>query len=215
MENYQLKNDEVVLFRGNIKLLQGAKKSKGKVETELLLTNENFVFINKTKKLFQKEEVETLIVPIKNMKVYKDLPYLVRKGELIEIYTLDGEYFLTFENKKQAKEFFNKTMRVASGYSKFVRGIKKATKEIKETNDALGIDVVDSTKKAVGFVADVAMECVDKKPKGKLQIVGVMAKVLKKRNSDKVDKKTKSTMQLESSVESNDNLLPSDENDSE
>ena len=183
MENYQLNKSEVVLFRSDVTLSQGGKKNKGKVKTEVLLTNENFVFINKTKKLFKKEAVDTLVVSIESMKIYKELPYLIRKEVLIEIYTLADEYFLEFENKKQAKEFFDKAMRVASGYSKFVRGVKKVRKEIKETNEALDIDIVNATQKTLAFAADVAIDCAECFPESKkLKLMGTVAKVFKKRN---------------------------------
>ncbi|MBQ3494359.1 MAG: hypothetical protein IJA69_02985 [Clostridia bacterium] len=54
MENYNLRTDEVVLYKGNVIL----KNKKG--TTELILTNINLVFINKYKKLFSKEEITVL-----------------------------------------------------------------------------------------------------------------------------------------------------------
>ena len=50
MENYNLGPNEVVLYKGDVKL----KDTSG--STELILTNINLVFINKIKKLFSKEE---------------------------------------------------------------------------------------------------------------------------------------------------------------
>ena len=180
MEHYKLNKSEVVLFRNDILLLEDGKKGKNKVKTELLLTNENFVFINKSKKLFQKETVDTIVVAIESMKIYNEMPYMVRKDELVEIYTIDDEYFLEFDNKKSAKEFFNKTMRVASGYSKFVRGVKKVGKEVSDANEALNIS--GTTKKALDFVADVAIEYTEAPKKGKVQLIGSVAKVFKKRD---------------------------------
>ena len=49
MKNYQLKSSEVVLFKNDVILFLEEKKSK----IELLLTNENFVFINKSVKFLQ------------------------------------------------------------------------------------------------------------------------------------------------------------------
>ncbi len=183
MQNYQLGINEVVLYKNEVTLLQDGKKGKDKTKTELLLTNDNFVFINKTKKLFQKELVNTIIIPIESMKVYNNMPYMVKKNTLIELYTKNGEYFLEFEKKKQAKDFFDKTMRVASGYSKFVRGVKKVSKEIKDTNKALDIDIIGATKKTLDFAADVAIDFSEQPKKSKTQLISSVAKVFKKRKS--------------------------------
>lgn len=177
MENYQLKATEVVLFRSIVTLSQNANQKN--IETELLLTNENFVFVNKQKKLFLKDQVETVVVPMESIKIYNEMPYMLLKKDTIEIYTLVGEYFVIFENKKQAKEFFDKSMRVASGCSKFVRSVKKVSKEIKDANDALGIDLATTTKKTLDFAADVAITYSDLPKRGKVQLLGAVARVFK------------------------------------
>ena len=191
MKNYQLNQNEIVLFRNNV-TLQNENNSNNRVQAELLLTNENFVLITKLKKLFQKEIVNTVVVPFENMKIYNELPYMVRKGTLVEMYTLDAEYFLDFEKQKQAKEFFEKGMRVASGCSKFVRKVKNVSKEIKDTNDALGVDIVNTTKKVLNFAADVVLDYVERPKKGKVQLLGSVAKVFKKgKNQDGLQVETK------------------------
>ena len=179
MENCYLDKDEVILFRDEVILLQKANNSE--TETELLLTNKRIIFINKTKKFLYEENVETSAILIDDIKCYNEMPYVVKKGKLIEIYAINGEYFVELKNTKQAKEFYDKTMRVASGFSKFVRGFKKASKEIKDTYDALDIDIVGTTKKAIDFAADVVIEYVENQKKGKVQMVGAVAKVFKRR----------------------------------
>lgn len=143
MKKYQLSATEVVLYKSEVSLLLDDEKVCE--QTELLLTNENFVFINKSNTPAQEENTQTIVVPIESIKVYNEMPYMLKKEQTIEIYSINGEYFLEFKNKKQANEFFNKSMRVASGYSKFVRGVKKVSKELKETNKALNI--TETTKK--------------------------------------------------------------------
>ena len=178
MENYQLGESEIVLFRTNALLPEKEQKCKNKISTELLLTNENIVLISKYKKLFQKDSVSTVIVPLESIKIYNDLPYIVKREECIELYTLNGEYFLKFEQKNQAKEFFNKIMRVTSGYSKFLRGVKKVSKEIKDMNVAF--DIAHTAKKTLDFAADVVIEYAEAPKKGKVQLLGTVAKVFKK-----------------------------------
>ena len=136
--------------------------------------------LTKQKNSSQENLVEPIVIPIESIKVYNETPYILKKEQTIEIYALSGEYFLEFKNKKQANEFFNKSMRVASGYSKFVRGVKKVSKELKETNKALNI--TETTKKAIDFAADVTIDYAEKPKHGKLQILSSVAKVFKKRN---------------------------------
>ena len=64
MENYDLEQDEVVLYKGNVSL----KKKKG--ITELVLTNINFVLITKRKRLFTKPQVFVDTYPIEEIKYY-------------------------------------------------------------------------------------------------------------------------------------------------
>ena len=83
-------------------------------------------------------------------------------------------------------------MKLISGYSKLVRVVKKAKKEIKDTNDALGINV--------GAIADVAMsyaiEVADLKEASKKEKrIGILAKVIKNKNN-KVKELPQKTEQL-------------------
>lgn len=204
MENYQLGKEEVVLKRAEIQLLPDGKKNgkQTKTQTELLLTNLNIVFIKRTKKIFKKEEVETEIYSLNEIKKYNEMPYLVRKSKLVEIYFETAETFLEFNDKKQAKEFFDAAMRVASGNSKFVRSVKKVKKEIDDTNKALNIDIVGATKK----IADIASEAViemSNHPNAtmKMKGMGIIAKVIKRKG------KQQEQLELVESVEPKEELL--------
>lgn len=65
----------------------------------------------------------------------------------MDIYFKSGELFLEFEKEKEAKEFCERALKLVSGYSKFVRSVKRVKKSINETNEALDIDMVDMAKK--------------------------------------------------------------------
>ena len=195
MANYHLNSSEVVLLKNNAILVQDEINKKSKTKIELLLTNENFILVNKSKKKFNSETQDLIIIPFENIKVYNEMPYILKKDEIVELYTINGEYLLQFEDKNQAKEFFNKAMRVVSGLSKFVRCVKRVIKEFKEADSEL--EIVDTTKKTLGFVADVAIEYADHPQKNKVQLIGSVAKVFKKHNDksnqQRISKKEEST----------------------
>ena len=152
MENYQLQNNEVPLYRGKIILLPVSKKEKP-YEAELVLSNLNFIFAMEVKQVFRKIS-QTEVYDLKSVKFYNDLPHIIKKGDLVELYLLSCEKFIKFPNKKEATTFHDAVMRLLSGNSKFVRAVKKVKKEINETEEALDVDITGAAK----VVADVALD---------------------------------------------------------
>lgn len=175
MKNYQLQNDEVILYRGEINLLPDGKPNKSKKfnkdQDYLTLTNLHLVIEKTTQKLFSKN-TETLVYTTKNIKSYNDTPQVIQKGQFVDVYLLEKELFLLFPNKKQAVEFVNAALRLLTGFSKLVRGVKKGQKAIKETEEALNIDIVGSAKTAASVAVDMATGSAGKKTKS----IGTFAK---------------------------------------
>lgn len=168
MKNYQLQNDEVILYRGEINLLPDGKPNKSKKfnkdQDYLTLTNLHLVIEKTTQKLFSKN-TETLVYSTKNIKSYNDTPQVIQKGQSVDVYLLEKELFLLFPNKKQAVEFVNAALRLLTGFSKLVRGVKKGQKAIKETEEALNIDIVGTAKTAASVAVDMATASTGKKTK--------------------------------------------------
>lgn len=190
MENYILREDETVLFKSRVQMQITSKK---KIEVELLLTNLNFVFI-RDKKFFSKS-IENEVFDVKNVKIYDATYQIVRKNKKVEIYMIGVEKFLEFPTLKSAKEFTDIALKLVSGYSKFVRGIKKAQKSVKETEDALDIDIKETTKKAVAFAGEVAVVMGENSKSPKMKFFGNVAKSIKevsgrnKNKSNEIDNK--------------------------
>lgn len=188
MENYELKNDEVVLYRGNVLFLDGKKEkvsSFKNVVCELALSNLNVIFTTKTKKMFQKEMIETEIYPIEHIKIYQERPHIMLKGKNVEISFIGTEKLIEFPDKKEAKLFSDTALRLITGNSKFVRGVKKAQKEVEETSNALNIDIVGMAKAAVGVATNLAVEnaAVAGASKGS-KFLGMLAKNVKKKKEN-------------------------------
>lgn len=184
MENYELQKDEVVLSRAQVVVLPNGKKAKTsslkKTECELLLTNLAFVFTTKTKVLLKKETIESEVYDIKTVKWYNEVPHILIKGKVIEIYFVNSEKFVEFSNKKEAKEFINTALRLVSGQSKFLRAVKKAQKEINETGEALNVDIAGVAKSVADVAGTVAIGAAEMSGAGKTtKTIGLLAKAFK------------------------------------
>ena len=191
MEHYELRQDEVILYHTNIMFSSSTPKKKDnstpKFPTEFLLTNFNFVFITRTKRLLAKEKVTVETYSIENVKFYQERPHIIKKGKKAEIYFLDTEKFIEFENKKEATLFTDTALRLISGQSKFVRAVKKVQKEIQETGDQLDIDINGIAQTAFDVTAAVAitasgLEGASKKTK----LLGAIAQTLKDKKQKNV-----------------------------
>ena len=198
MEHYILQKDEVVLYHGSVILLPNDKKPKAsqlkKTESELILTNLNFVFINKTKRFLGKD-VEVEIYKTDEVKFYKDNPHIIRNKNKIEIYFTSTEKFIEFTSAKETKNFINTAMRLVSGKSKFVRAVKKVQSEIQETNKELDIDIAKIAGKAAQVAADVVIEASGANTASKTtKFFGIIAKTI-------TNKKEKNTPLLTESEE--------------
>jgi len=141
MEHYTLKENEVVLYKGDTtcKELPSAK-------IQLILTNLFFILIIKTKKLFSKEEISVEKYPIENIKFYNDKPQINQDGTKVEIYMNSGEQTLIFSSKNEAHKFVNKSLDLLTGKSLFQRTADKAKKAVSVVDDTFGIDTVDAVK---------------------------------------------------------------------
>lgn len=156
MENYTLKENETVLYRGEaIVLPDGKSTGRNAKPYDVWLTNLNIVIFVPEKKMF-KTLIEPEIYSIEDVKVYDESIQIIRRKSVVDVYLKNGEIFLDFKKEKEAKSFCDKALKLASGESKFVRAVKRGRKEIKETNEALDVDMVDLTAKSVKFGAKVA-----------------------------------------------------------
>ena len=185
MKNYELKKDEVILFRGMVSSMSNWREEKkvSGYNTELILTNFNIVLLTEVKKVFSRI-LDKKVYKVEDVKVYDETVQIIRRKNSVDVYLLDKELFLMFEREKNAKEFCDKAIKLKSGYSKFVRAVKKTQKAVKETNEALDIDVVEIAKEAVEFTCEAVTETA----KNKNPFVGV-ANVISGKFKKKEEKK--------------------------
>ena len=162
MKDYQLKEDEVVLFKGDIEL-QGVK---GK--TELIFTNHNFVFITKHKKVFAKEETYVQIYPVSDVKIYEKKPQIKIKDLMTEIYFLSGEKVFKFFSEVEQTEFVAEVQKLFEKKSAVGKGLEKAKSALKNVGNMIGEKNVEKVKTVAKTVAVVAGKTAVKIVKNKL-----------------------------------------------
>ncbi len=149
MEHYNLREDEVVLYKGNVTMLDKQQP------TQLLLTNLNFVFITKNA---DEESVETVIFPIEEVKIYEGIPQIKSKDSFVEIYFKTTEKEFAFESKSELHKFVSAATNLLTGKSGAERNAEKVKGAIGLVNDTLGVDIVKATgdviKNGVGGAID-------------------------------------------------------------
>lgn len=151
MENYKLKPEEVVFYKGDVTL----KGKKGR--TELIFTNLNLVLINKYKKLFSKEEITISEYPVHEIKMYEGVPQIKAKGSLVEIYMKETEIEIEFESRMETHKFINATNKFLTGETTVQKGAKKVKDAIGIVDDTLGINTVQATGNVIknGIVGNI------------------------------------------------------------
>ena len=128
MDKYQLKEDEVVLYKGSITTNEGFN--------ELILTNLNIVFIN---------ENNTDAYPTADVKIYENKPQVKAKGNKVEIYLKKGEKEFNFKSILETQKFLNAIKKLLTGKTSFERGLTSVKNRLDLVKDTTGIDVVGLT----------------------------------------------------------------------
>ena len=150
MEGYNLLEDEVVLFKGEI-VLSGAKAN-------LMLTNHNLV----VEKTVGDAESKIDVYSMNEVKFYKGKPQIIKNQNVVEIYFLKSEVEIGFEDKNKCKRFVDLALELVTDKSKFERGLSISAKKVKNTisiiDDTLEIDSVGLATNAVksGIVGKTA-----------------------------------------------------------
>lgn len=143
MEYYNLAEDEVVLYKGDVRFCGKPNLS------QLVLTNKNLVFITKTKKLFGEREAEISEYSLDDVKIYEGVPQVKTKSSDVEIYLKSTELEFSFDSKSELMKFQSAITKRLTGKTGFERGAEKVKDKIDVVNDTFGVDVVKSTEDAV------------------------------------------------------------------
>ena len=134
MSNYKLDNNEIILFEGQVTV----KDLKTKVN--FTLTSKKIVF-EKEKGIFKKKLKAIDIIPLVNIKVYKESVQIKRRKSNITIQTIDRNISLSCSNTFEAKVIVEEIIKIKTGYNIFKRSSNKLKKAINVANDVKNVAV--------------------------------------------------------------------------
>lgn len=141
MNNYQFEKDEVILFEGKVTV------EEFKSEVKFTLTSKKMIF-EKEKGIFKRKLKVIDMIPLTNIKVYKEDVQVKQNKSNVMIQTIDKNITLFCSNMSEAKNIAEQIINIKTGSNKFNRNSKKATKIVK--------DVGNVAKGVVEVVASVA-----------------------------------------------------------
>lgn len=201
MKNYALQKDETVLLRKNAQLLREGKKAGQYVETEaeVLLTNHHIIVSENKRGLFS-TTVETEVYDVQDVKVYDETVQVIREKKRVSVYLNQAELFLEFEKEQTAKEFCDKAQKLISGFSKFVRAVKKTKKTIDETNEALNVDLVGMAKATATVAGEITVAVTAASQGPKAKVIGAVVHKL-------MNRKPRQTLSASASEDTKDTAL--------
>ena len=96
--------------------------------------------------------------PVNDIKIYKGIPQLVTKGNVVEVYLMSCEKEVYFTSKCELIKFVNVVNDLLTQKTLSERCAEKVKKTIGLVNDTLGIDSVSAVSNIVkdGFVGTTA-----------------------------------------------------------
>lgn len=143
MEHYNLAEDEVVLYKGDVRFCGKPSLS------QLVLTNKNLVFITKNESDVDINDIVTDVVSLSDIKFYQDIPQVKVNSNDVEIYLKTKELELCFKAKNELKKFYAEIIQLLTGKTNFERNVKSVKTKVDIVNDTFGVDVVKTTEDAV------------------------------------------------------------------
>lgn len=143
MEHYNLAEDEVVLYKGDVRFCGKPNLS------QLVLTNKNLVFITKNESDVDINDIVTDVVSLSDIKFYQDIPQVKVNSNDVEIYLKTKELEFSFDSMSELMKFQSAITKRLTGKTGFERGAEKVKDKIDVVNDTFGVDVVKSTEDVV------------------------------------------------------------------
>ena len=146
MSNYKLDNKEVILYEGH------GYYEEIKKDIQLVLTNKKIV-IERMGGLFKKELKLVGIIPLEDIKIYKDKIQVKRQNDTVIIQTIDKNISILFDKDKNARELEKEIINAKSGTSS-LDGSKSKFKKV--------VNFVKDNKEVVSVLASVVLALASK-----------------------------------------------------
>ena len=135
MSNYKLDNKEVILYEGK------GYYEEIKKDIQLVLTNKKIV-IERVGGLFKKELKLVGIIPLEDIKIYRDKIQVKRQDNTVMIQTIDNNISISFDKDKNARELEREIINAKSGTTSLDRNksrFKKVVNFVKDNKEVVSV----------------------------------------------------------------------------
>ena len=139
MNNYEIDNDEVILYEGRVGY------NKNYIDVEFKLTSKKIIF-EKQKVLIKKTKELIDIVPLNKIKVYNDSVQIKQKMNELQVQTLDKNFSIYANGMLEAKKIITKIIDTVTGTTMSKRGSQKISGAIDLVDETLGLNTRDTVK---------------------------------------------------------------------
>lgn len=139
MNNYEIDNDEVILYEGKVGY------NKNSIDVEFKLTTKKMIF-EKQKGLIKKTKELIDIIPLDKIKIYNDSVQIKQKINELQVQTLDKNFSIYANGILEAKKIITKIIDTITGTTISERGSKKISGAIDLVDETLGLNTRDTVK---------------------------------------------------------------------
>lgn len=139
MNNYEIDNDEVILYEGKVGY------NKNYIDVEFKLTSKKMIF-EKQKGLIKKSKELIDIVPLDKIKIYNDSIQIKQKMNELQVQTIDKNFSIYANGILEAKKINTKIIDTLTGTTISKRGSQKISESIDLVDETLGLNTRDTIK---------------------------------------------------------------------
>jgi len=133
MSNYEIDNDEVILYEGKVGY------NKNYIDVEFKLTSKKMIF-EKQKGLIKKTSELIDIVSLDRIKVYNDSVQIKQKMNELQIQTLDKNFSIYANGMLEATKIITKIINAITETTVSKRGSQKISGAIDLVDETLGLN---------------------------------------------------------------------------
>jgi hypothetical protein len=139
MDNYEIDNDEVILYEGKVGY------NKNYIDIDFKLTSKKMIF-EKQKGFLKKTKELINIVPLDKIKVYNDSVQIKQKMNELQVQTLDENFSIYASGILEAKKIITKIIDTITGTTISKRGSQKLNGAFDLVDETLGLNTRDTVK---------------------------------------------------------------------
>ena len=139
MKNYELLNEEVVLYEGSVT----SNNYKGTLN--ITLTSQKII-LEQEKGIFKKTIELVDIIELSTVKFYNDVAQIKQHGHNVEIQSITNNIQLAFSGLLEARKFTGKAIDAVTGTTLAKRVSDKTKNAFEMVDDTLGLDTRGTIK---------------------------------------------------------------------